>query len=122
MNKQEVMSYLGNKFLTNGFKETVVNTPVGECYVTPCCYSTNPKDIDSIEYFLVSGPVPWLGGPDFSKVCEGISNMENLLTKLDNERDELEKYFEDNYGTENFDYSWYSDWYKDLYGFRPRNF
>lgn len=120
MNKYEVMEMLKEAFSKNGFEEVVVDTSAGKCYVKPCCYYTKPSSVEDVEYFLVEGPLPWLGGSNFEIVCEDLANMSELVNEQEKEKEELAEYFDKYYGTDSFDYDWYSDWHKDLYGYRPR--
>lgn len=120
MNKYEIMCILTEIFEKNGFEKALVETNKGSCYITPCCYCDKPTKIEDVEYFLVDGPLPWLGGSNFEKVCEDIANISDLVNEQTKEKQELNNYFDKYYGTDSFDYDWYSDWHKDIYGYRPR--
>lgn len=120
MNKYEVMCILTETFEKNGFEKALVETNEGSCYITPFCYCNKPTKIEDVEYFLVDGPLPWLGGSNFEKVCEDIANITELVNEQTKEKQELNNYFDKYYGTDSFDFDWYSDWHKDIYGYRPR--
>lgn len=70
------------------------------------------------DYYLIYGPLPWLGG-NFEQACEQLANIEKLIEENKSEEDKLAEYYEKYHGTDEFDFSWYSDWHKDVYGFRP---
>lgn len=105
----------------NGWKETAITCPDGaEIVVSPCAYG-EVKGIESVEYFLVYSDVPWSGCETIDRLVEQINGHAQAVADLASEREELRKYFEGGEadGWTQHDWSWYSDWHKDLYGYRP---
>lgn len=85
------------------------------------CSMADIKSIDDVEYFMMECRFPWAG----SSKIEDIANLlNNWQARIDDENDDklkLRKYYEENYGTDEFNDDWFSDWHKDVYGFRPHN-
>ena len=109
-------------FEENHFKATTITCPDGvEVVVTPCSYAEEITSVDQCDYFLVHGDMPWMGGSKLEDVVKEINDHARLAEELDNERKELRVFF-DKHQTEGWNddaWSWYSDWHKDLYGYRP---
>lgn len=88
-------------------------------------YMPNHEDC---EWFFVEGTSdPWADNDSLAKLAKYFANYEAKMTRLAKEKDELKQYeaklasIEDKSSDEYRDmYSYYSDWHKDLYGFRPR--
>ena len=112
--------YLIEKFVENKFKPLEVVCPDNtKVIIKPCGYDIN--SISDVEYYLVEGDLPWLGGDNLTKIVEQLYNHEQLVLESDKEKEELKKYFEEysKQGWPEDTFSYYSDWHKDLYGFRP---
>ena len=111
-------------FAANNWQEVEITCPDGaEIVVNPCGYGdvTGLYDVDC---FLVYGDIPWMGGMGgdrISELVDQINGHAKLVDELNNDRAELRKYFEDGEadGWTKHDWSFYSDWHKDLYGYRP---
>lgn len=90
-------------------------------YVTPCCYG-DTKSVDDCEYFLIDGDMPWLGGPTVDDVLKVINNYSQMKADNDDDKKKLAdfraKYEALDWPDDTFGF--YSDWHKDIYGFRPR--
>lgn len=94
-----------------------------ELELTPC------REFGELAYILVASPsLPWLGG-NASEVANQLNKYEALVAENENEKRRLAKLRERllNPGPhmteeqwEN-DFSFYSDWHKDIYGFRPHD-
>ena len=113
---------LEKAFKENGFKETRVVCPDGaEAWVTPCSYATEITSTSQCDYFLVESDIPWLGGEKLEKVIADLNNHEELLKELNEERDRCKAFFDEHQakGWDGESWSWYSDWHKDLFGYRP---
>lgn len=84
---------------------------------------------ENCEWFFVEGTSdPWADNDSLAKLAKYFANYEAKMTELANEKDELKQYeaklasIEDKSSEEYRDmFSYYSDWHKDLYGFRPKN-
>ena len=111
-------------FEASNWKEIEITCPDGtEIAISPCGYG-DVKSIDDVDCFLVYGDIPWMGGMDgkrIQKLVDEINNHAKMVEELENERKELRAYFEGGEadGWTKHDWSWYSDWHKDLYGYRP---
>ena len=108
----------------NGWKETEITCPDGaEIVINPCGYG-DVKSLDDVDCFLVYADIPWMGGMNGKRIgelVEQINGHAQAVADLESEREELRKYFEGGEadGWTQHDWSWYSDWHKDLYGYRP---
>lgn len=62
-----------------------------------------------------------MGGNRVQELVDEINNHAKLVEDLERERKELREYFDGGQadGWTQHDWSWYSDWHKDLYGYRP---
>lgn len=111
-------------FEKNGFKPLDVVCPDGAwAKVTPCpyCYGLDHYTVDDIEYWLVDCDLPWLGNDKLSRVVDDLNNHAQLVADADKEKDDLRKFFDDHQknGWRDEDWDCYSDWHKDVYGYRP---
>lgn len=105
----------------NNWEETVIVCPDGaRASVIPCGYGDIHK-LSDCDYFLVYGDMPWMGGDKLEKVVDELNRHAELYAKQEEEKKKLREYFEAGQadGWTNYDWSWYSDWHKDLYGYRP---
>ena len=80
--------------------------------ITPCNYTGTP------EYFLVSG-FESTGFNTIEEVAEYINNYEKHKSRQRKEIYEITKYFNEEISKGKGDWDWYSDWHKDVFGFRP---
>ena len=108
--------------MNNG--DTVTITPMSQMVQTIRC-------TEDVEYYLVESPsLPYLGNDDFNKVVEELNNYDKLIADNEAEKKKLQEYFEQNLADKIHDpnqkanashaFQFYSDWYKDVYGRRPR--
>lgn len=108
----------------NGWEETVIVCPDGaRVSVTPCGYGDITK-LSDCDYFLVHGDMPWMGGDKLEKVVDELNRHAELLAEQEAQKKKLREYFEAGQadGWTKHDWSWYSDWHKDLYGYRPHGY
>ena len=106
----------------NHFAETVITCPDGvDVVVKPCSYADKITDISQCDYFLCYGDLPWMGDDTVEKITRQINEHAKDLAELMDERKELRQFFDDHQanGWDDDSWSWYSDWHKDLYGYRP---
>lgn len=90
-----------------------------EVTVTPCYYGKGTPKWEDIEYFLVdAGMVNLYGDEKLEKVADTIARYEDLLHQADEQIDQLKAYIR-KHGEYGSDWSWVSDWHKDLFGHRP---
>ena len=85
------------------------------------CGTADIKSVNDIEYFLMECRFPWAGSSSIENIAKLLNNWQAKIDEDDEEKQKLRKYYEENYGTEKFDDGWFSDWHKDVYGFRPHN-
>ena len=85
------------------------------------CGTADIKSVNDIEYFLMECRFPWAGSSSIESIAKLLNNWQAKIDEDDEEKQKLRKYYEENYGTEKFDDGWFSDWHKDVYGFRPHN-
>ena len=85
------------------------------------CGMDDIKSMNDIEYFLVECRFPWAGSSKIEDIAKLLNNWKTKIDEDDKEKKDLRKYYEENYGTEKFNDEWFSDWHKDVYGFRPHN-
>ena len=130
---EKMIATLTEKITENNFKEFNMEMTNGDVVtITPCSYFTEITSIDQIEYYLVAGKMPWMGGDSIEKIAKQFVNYEKRLTEDAEEKEKLRAYFEKHIlphkndpnwkACESDDFGYYSDWHKDLYGFRPRGF
>lgn len=101
----------------------------GSCaWVTPCYYGEkDPEDItlSDIEFFLVECEgLPYISDSKLEKVVSNFNRIHELREQEVREKDELRAYFEKHQATgwDDYSFSFYSDWHKDIYGFRPHGY
>ena len=104
---------------TNEINLTIKAT--GDKVKITLCSMVDIKSVNDIEYYLLDCRFPWAGSSSIENIAKLLNNWQAKIDEEDNEKQELRKYYEETYGTEEFDSSWFSDWHKDVYGFRPHN-
>lgn len=80
--------------------------------INPCNYTGTP------EYFLVYS-FESTGFNTIEDVAEYINNYEKHKSRHEKEISEITKYFNEEISQGKGDWDWYSDWHKDVFGFRP---
>ena len=116
------VQFVADMLTGNRFRHTRFTCPDGvDVTITPCFYGGEIADISECEYFLVDGDLPWLGGPSLEKVVADLNRHAELVASADAEKIELRKFFDEHqaHGWDDDSWGWYSDWHKDVYGFRP---
>lgn len=112
-------------FTSNNWKETVIRTPDGvDVAVSPCYYGNGIPSRENVEYYLVYGDMPWMGCDSLEKLAKQLNEHANELAKLEAERAEIRAFFNEHQasGWNDDSWSWYSDWHKDLFGYRPHGY
>lgn len=109
------------KFIEARWKKIEVTCPDNvKLLITPCGYG-EISSVGDVDYFLVDGDLPWLGASNITQLVETINNHAELVIEQDNEKGDLQKFYEENiennFSQENWNH--YSDWHKDVYGYRP---
>ena len=106
----------------NGWKDADILCPDGTpVTVIPCGYGDITK-LEDCDYFLVEGDMPWMGNDSLDKVVDELNRHSELVEESNKAKAELRAYYEQHQreGWDEYSYSFYSDWYKDWYGYRPR--
>lgn len=90
--------------------------------VSPCYYIDSVSDFNQIDYYLVYGDLPWLGGRTLEEVLNQINHHSELIKENNQQEHEIQAYFDRHQkeGWTQEQFNMYSDWHKDVYGFRPR--
>lgn len=108
--------------IKNGINEINLTVKAtGDKVKITLCSTVDIKSVNDIEYFLMECRFPWAGSSKIEDIANLLNNWQAKIDGENDEKQQLRKYYEENYGTENFDASWFSDWHKDVYGFRPHN-
>lgn len=106
----------------NNWNDTEIICPDGTpVVVSPCYYGDKAPVRSDIEYYLVHGDMPWMGCDTLEKLADELNKHAEHVASLNAERAELREYFNTHEanGWSDDSWSWYSDWHKDLYGYRP---
>ena len=104
---------------TNEINLTIKAT--GDKVKITLCSMVDIKSVNDIEYYLLDCRFPWAGSSSIESIAKLLNNWQAKIDEDDEEKQKRRKYYEENYGTEKFDDGWFSDWHKDVYGFRPHN-
>lgn len=116
--------YLISLWEENGWEEVTVTLPDGaKASIVPMSYGS-PKSVADCDYFLVYCDLPWMGGENLDKVIDELNRHEEFVRESDDDKAKLRTYFEDHQerGWDDDSWGFYSDWHKDLYGFRPHGY
>lgn len=74
-------------------------------------------------YYLVECRFPWFGGEDLESIAKDINRWDELIAEDEADKRKLAEYKRQhchNGKWEGDSFDFYSDWHKDLYGYRPR--
>ena len=88
--------------------------------ITPCGYGKVNKD--NVEYFLVEGGTPWMGTDTLEKLAQELIDYSKIIKEHEEEQKEIREYFEEHIKGGDYEpeeWGWYSDWHKDVFGYRP---
>lgn len=114
-----------NALVKNGWKETCVICPDGTpAHIVPCSYVDKIEDESQCDYFLLYWDMPWGGNDTLEKIVRDLNNHEKLVKETEDDKEKLREYFEDHQqrGWDDDSFGFYSDWHKDVFGFRPRGY
>ena len=90
--------------------------------ITPCGYAPELNEQNTEYYLVFSDKTPNMGGDTLKIIAEQIANYETHLQEQAAEKAKLRAYFDRNIATGKYDgetWGFYSDWHKDVYGYRP---
>lgn len=116
--------YIANKLAENNWNTTEIKLADGSSVcITPCCSGPRSliRTIDDCEFFLVDSDITCLSDDNIDTIAENLTNITQLRAEDDKEKTRLHRYFEEHEenGWDSDSWGWYSDWHKDLYGYRP---
>lgn len=129
MTIERTVQKLRKRIVAAQFQEITVRMACNgdEVTIKPCSV-VEPKSFDQVEYYLVFSPsLPWLGGDTLEKIAEQLNGYKKMLEGVEDDKKKLsdiKKQLEQGgIGRDEWDdlYSFYSDYYKDIYGYRPRD-
>lgn len=107
----------------NNWSDTEMTMSNGDVItISPCSYAPVANE-QNTEYYLVFSPsTPNLGGDTLEIIAEQLASYERHLQERAAEKAKLRAYFDRNIAAGEYDaetWSFYSDWHKDIYGYRP---
>lgn len=126
MNLQKTIDKLVARFEEAGWEEITITMKCNgdELTISPCfAHCDIKKKKENAEYFLVYGPMPWMGRDTIEELAKDLIDYENILKAQRKAEANLKAYFEEHIKDGNYEpeeWSWYSDWHKDITGHRPR--
>lgn len=110
----------------NRWAKTKIVCPDGaRAVVTPCGYGPNGYgDIHSVsdcEFFLIDWDFSWSGEYNVEALVKTLNRHAELKAEHEDSKAKLRKFFDDHNasGWSDDDWDCYSDWHKDVYGYRP---
>ena len=106
-------------FESNGFKEIVVTMKCNgdQVSIRPCAY-TEITDISQVMFYTFNSPtVNLCGSESIDRIADYLLRYEDYIEEDKKSLMDLKKYIRDN--GKNTDWSFVSDWHKDLFGHRP---
>lgn len=117
-----------NNFGTTRFKDEDTGAVV---VVEPCSYADTITDFNQVDFYsmccnMVDG---MCGSSDINSVAKTIQNIAAEIQDNEKDKVELREYYEkyltpekraENEKVWQDHYDFYSDWHKDVYGYRPR--
>ena len=124
MNK--VKAELIRRFKENNFNEIKLTMKYDNAVVviTPCTMGCVPMNkIEDVEYFLMKcTTINTYGSENLDDVVDFLVNYENEVKENEEQIEKCRKYWEEHvrYSTDKYMDDFYSDWHKDLFGYRPR--
>ena len=105
----------------NNWRDTRIVCPDGtRATISPCGYGTI-HSIADCEYFLLYWDMPWGGESKIDKLVDKLNRHAELKAEDEADKAKLRSYFKKHEanGWDDDSWSFYSDWHKDCYGFRP---
>lgn len=128
MLKDKILKELENRFQKNNWKPIQIQMKSTQetLLLTACSYCESITRLDDVEWILVEGSVcKYLGGlPE--EVADRLARYDELIKENENDKNKCRLYFEKyiknkDTSTDEFQshYEFYSDWHKDIFGFRP---
>ena len=104
----------------NGWGDTIITCPDGaKATVSPCGWQI--QKVEDCEYFLIYWDIPWGGENKIETLVSVLNRHAELAKEQEDEKVKIRAYFDEHQkkGWDDDSWSWYSDWHKDVFGFRP---
>ena len=124
MTKEQIKIDLINKFNANGWNPIHIN-PKGKFHsilITPC-FDTDEHNENTVCFFMVDDPcINGLSTNDIDHLAKEIETYDKLYYEDIKQREELNEFYNKNINRKPFNqdaWDFYSDWHKDIYGYRP---
>lgn len=115
--------FVADKLAANGFRPTIFTCADGaKIEVRPCYYGDQATKVEDCDYFLIEdGILPWLGGDKVTDIVKVLNNHAELVAENEDDKAKLRAYFDEHErkGWDAYTWDFYSDWHKDVYGYRP---
>ena len=114
------------KLKVSHFQEISICIKNHQYYIQPCSYSKQPN-LSNIEFFIVTPDDIIHSSNSLIEIAENIVNFEDKTKEHDMNKIALEQYYTENIKGKSIQeidddiLTFYSDWHKDVYGYRPRN-
>lgn len=109
-----------NEAISSGTNEIdLVVKATGDPVTITFCSFGNINSINDIEYYLVDCRFPWAGSSRIDDIANLLNNWTSKIEEENSEKKQIIDYYNKYYGTDEFDADWFSDWHKDVFGFRP---
>lgn len=92
--------------------------------IHPCGYG-EIKSAADCDYFLIDWDIPsWGGEPTLEKLVATLNRHAELAKESEDSKAQLRAFFDRHQrdGWEQEDFDCYSDWHKDVFGFRPHGY
>ena len=117
-----IAAELTKRIIANGFNPIKIDMKKSgdRIIITPCSYEVNITSMDQIDWYLVDCRISYSGNDSIEKIAAFIADYDNRIAENEADKIKLREYYNKYHNTPEMDWQWYSDWYKDVYGFRPR--
>ena len=107
----------------NNYQNFVLRMTNGDQLTITPCLSTNTHCMQDIEWWLVRAPIPFLDAATIEELINTLNHYETIVVNHANQKAQLKTFYLTNIynkcaSPEIQDY--YSDWHKDIFGFRPK--
>lgn len=101
----------------------VIMNDNSKLYITPDTWYSKITTIDEIKFFNVSGPMPWMDRDTIEELIQSFKTYDDDLKSYNEDRRKLQEYYQKHIRNKIAtpeEKGFYSDWHKDIYGYRPR--
>ena len=118
--KELTVERMIKEFEFNFWNDTTITCPDGaKATIAPCGY--NVEKIEDCEYFLIYWDIPWGGEDTVEKLVATLNRHAELVAEQEQDKKKLLDYFTKHQknGWDDDSWSFYSDWHKDVFGYRP---